>query len=930
MLAVLQTSAKNYYVAANGNDANAGTSSTTPWKTISKVNSSFSSFAAGDSILFRRGDVFTGGIRVNQSGTAANPIVISAYGTGAMPIISAMAAITSWTSAGTNLWRSNTITGVKTVNVVTVNNVSKVKGRYPNSDAPSSGYLYFESYSGTSSITDNQLTGTPNWTGGTIALRPNSWTIGRYPITSHSGSTITFSGNSYSIRNNHGYFIQDHILVLDRQDEWFFDAATKQLVMYSVGTPSNVKVNTVDTLCYVYNKNYITITGLEFEGAGKETFNLNTTTGIKIENCKISNSGTDGVKARNSKSPVVQNCSITNSYNIGINLEDINNANAIVKNNTVNKSGADPGMGIDMIGIATTGNGHTIEGNRVDSSGYAGIRFQRGSNITIKNNVVNTYCFVLADAGGIYSWNNYIPATTYTNNKIIGNIVMNGIGKMDGTSATEADVDGIYMDDNVGNVEITDNTVFNVAGAGMYIHNCFNMNIQRNTLYNNGREQLNFTHNLAYVNGSQSPYTTPLRNVTFKKNILFSKTAAQQLYRHYTILNDIDSTGVTDSNWYSRPLNEANIIRATRTVSGSSTTTSYDLAAWKATFKKDAATKKLPMAIPAYSVTGVTGSNLVTNGQFNSNITGFTVSSTNNNQTASWDNTTKITGTGSLKLVFPTSIKGTYTSVYTSVGSVSSSRTYVLRFSTLGTATSGALRVYLRKTTSSYTQLTPMQSATYGTTVKNHEFVFAAPTSQSSSSVMIEVEQSSGTTYIDNVEFYQASTSATNIDEYVRFEYNATGSNKTVALDAKYLGVDSTVYTGSIVLTPYSSRLLIKVPGTTGSTTTTTTSTTGKVAEPTTDLEKVTGIEDAGTAKNTLALNCYPNPSTTSFTLAVNGVSNTRIGIVVYNSNGRMVYRTSGTAGGTYTFGNGFTPGVYIVRVFTGTETQVLRIVKAR
>ncbi|MEO6949693.1 MAG: right-handed parallel beta-helix repeat-containing protein [Ginsengibacter sp.] len=44
----------------------------------------------------------------------------------------------------------------------------------------------------------------------------------------------------------------------------------------------------------------------------------------------------------------------------------------------------------------------------------------------------------------------------------------------------------------------------------------------------------------------------------------------------------------------------------------------------------------------------------------------------------------------------------------------------------------------------------------------------------------------------------------------VRFEYNATQSNKTVSLDAKYVDVKGNVYNGSITLAPYTSAVLIK------------------------------------------------------------------------------------------------------------------------
>ena len=42
------------------------------------------------------------------------------------------------------------------------------------------------------------------------------------------------------------------------------------------------------------------------------------------------------------------------------------------------------------------------------------------------------------------------------------------------------------------------------------------------------------------------------------------------------------------------------------------------------------------------------------------------------------------------------------------------------------------------------------------------------------------------------------------------FQYNASNASKTITLDAKYLGVDSTVYNGTITLAPYTSAILIK------------------------------------------------------------------------------------------------------------------------
>lgn len=72
----------DYYVSSSGNDANAGTSPSTPWRTLSKVNRF--TFTPGDRILFQGGQSFGGELRFDNDdvGTQALPITIGSYGTG--------------------------------------------------------------------------------------------------------------------------------------------------------------------------------------------------------------------------------------------------------------------------------------------------------------------------------------------------------------------------------------------------------------------------------------------------------------------------------------------------------------------------------------------------------------------------------------------------------------------------------------------------------------------------------------------------------------------------------------------------------------------------------------------------------------------------------------------------------------------------------
>ena len=61
--------ATTYYVSSSaGSDANNGTSTSTPWQTIAHVNAQ--TFQPGDSILFKRGDVWNESLTPPSSGTS--------------------------------------------------------------------------------------------------------------------------------------------------------------------------------------------------------------------------------------------------------------------------------------------------------------------------------------------------------------------------------------------------------------------------------------------------------------------------------------------------------------------------------------------------------------------------------------------------------------------------------------------------------------------------------------------------------------------------------------------------------------------------------------------------------------------------------------------------------------------------------------------
>ncbi|PLX05781.1 MAG: hypothetical protein C0596_18995 [Marinilabiliales bacterium] len=98
----------NYYVdAISGSDSYDGTSPTLAWETIDKVN--YVVFQPGDSILFHRGQSWTGNIFINYTGSSSQPIVFSSYGSGDYPTLKGSTEADStnyWIYTGNNIWES--------------------------------------------------------------------------------------------------------------------------------------------------------------------------------------------------------------------------------------------------------------------------------------------------------------------------------------------------------------------------------------------------------------------------------------------------------------------------------------------------------------------------------------------------------------------------------------------------------------------------------------------------------------------------------------------------------------------------------------------------------------------------------------------------------------------------------------------------------
>lgn len=485
----LQASATNYYVSASGNDNNPGTQAS-PFKTINKA---ISVMASGDSILLKGGDTFYGTVN-GKSG-----MNLSSYGTG-KAIIEGFQTLTLAQSG--NLYTANLSTQTY---MVIVDGQFKPYGR-----SPKSGY-YNCTASGTNTITGN-FSG--NYVGGEVVWRPYHWVLWRGMVSQQSGSTITYQpfpstsgGPVYPAKVNYGFFFQNNPSLCNQLGEWSC-VGTKFSVW--LDKPRVVRAAIVENLINLNGLSNVSISNLIIQGANGNSIYLPASKNIKIDRCEVYFAGKNFVYGNSSCS----NISITNSN------FDYANSNGFISNsvlftitgNTINHVGAIAGMGGSGEGqyfVTLNVKSSTVSNNTIRNFGYNGICFQGNNNI-IKNNFLDSFCFVKDDGAAIYCGGYNFSGTVVT-----GNVITNGLGATAGTpDINDPRAYAVYVDDGGSNVEISFNTcVYNAVG--LYTHNSHELNIHDNLIVDSK------TTGIKYYNDGNT-----IRNISLVNNTFYNHSGS--------------------------------------------------------------------------------------------------------------------------------------------------------------------------------------------------------------------------------------------------------------------------------------------------------------------------------------------------------------------------------------------------------------------
>jgi parallel beta-helix repeat protein len=486
-------SATYFFSSSTGNDSRTALEArnqTTPWQSINKLNSL--TLAAGDSVLFCRGEVFRGGIVLKVSGTSALRTVIGAYGSGAPPVIDGSVDVGGWASSTAPVYAANYTGDPSRV----IEQLFRDGNPLPLARYPDQGYLTVDSVVGKASFLSKGLIGTIDWTGASVHIKTERWSLDWRIIKTFdrtTGLVVLDRDANYVPQKGWGFFINSSLGALDKAGEWYYDSTSKKVYawMPDESAPSGIEASVVPYGIDVQGINYLTLEDLKFAKHAKGGIRCSGSNEV-IRRCIVECADGIGIDASVSNSRI-ENCKVKYPNQTGIELSGANNALArdtiigVAMMKRLNRKGLGGGCCTGR-GLDFGGGGNAVSNCVLDSIGYIGIGFG-GQNNIIEKNFVTHVCMTTDDGAGIYTWNDDFAKPGSAGTIIRRNIVTNGIGAPEGGGSGTGWVHGIYMDDRTHDIRIDSNTAINNE-LGIFLHNNRYHIVTGNVCYGNRGAQI--------------------------------------------------------------------------------------------------------------------------------------------------------------------------------------------------------------------------------------------------------------------------------------------------------------------------------------------------------------------------------------------------------------------------------------------------------
>lgn len=197
-------SSGSYFVDCSASANGDGTSGS-PWNSLTPVNAKV--FTAGNTIAFRRGTTCTGALKPQGSGVAGSPITITAYGSGAAPILDGQANDSVLRLSDQSYWTIDSIELLHGVhyglnvfaslpqNGITISNVEATGATFVSTVGGDSGEIFLAAQSGSTASLSNVLVDTVN-------VHDSTTSRGIFVLAGDTQSATGSKGSNVTVRNS--------------------------------------------------------------------------------------------------------------------------------------------------------------------------------------------------------------------------------------------------------------------------------------------------------------------------------------------------------------------------------------------------------------------------------------------------------------------------------------------------------------------------------------------------------------------------------------------------------------------------------------------------------------------------------------------------------------------------------------------------------
>ena len=476
-----------------------------------------SGLAAGDTVQLACASVWHETLRLPASGTAAQPIVVTAPAAGCStpPAIDGSVALppSAWTPYRGSIYRARLDSAPL--------QLTASSGLLAEAHHPNRGSVVADATSPYLALAADGNTTSPNGQGGSTVLatgadlvlpagatlgagarvrvRTNDYVIDESPVVAFDGARLSLSrATTYPVRAGWGYLLLGQLWMLDSSGEWFYDAASRQLYAWmpdSAPPAAAVQVSIQPLGIDLQGRAHVVIDGVAVRRVGLGV-DLRRSTGVQLRNCQVEDVADVGVNAAESTGVVIESNSVSRTGSDAITgwggatgelLRDA--AGMTVRNNLVRDSGVQmqgeqvlslPRRSLAAVFIGTNS---VASGNTILNAGYIGIL--AGAGNAVEDNFVYGACSVQDDCAGIYT------GGADNNSKIRRNTVIHSRGSLVGQPAAQRGTaaQGIYIDDDGAGITIEGNTVID-ADYGILLHNATRNVVRANRLYANRGGQI--------------------------------------------------------------------------------------------------------------------------------------------------------------------------------------------------------------------------------------------------------------------------------------------------------------------------------------------------------------------------------------------------------------------------------------------------------